>query len=110
MGSEGAIRRLKAAIYYRLSEWMVGVLLTVAVSMFIYSLSAQAKLAERQRDSEKQIALNAQIIDVIQADIKESQAATSSQIDLVLERVDQRCDSLEEILNIIANRGETGGK
>jgi len=110
MTENGAIQKLKAKLYCRLSEIVLAALLTVSISVFVYGLSVQAQLEGRQRESETQIALNAQRIGVLREAMKTNQAATSKQIDEILERVDQRCDTLEAILNIIAERGETGGK
>ena len=110
MSDNGAIQKIRAKVYYRLSEIILAALLTVAISFFAYGMSTQAKLAARQRECEKEVALNAQSIDAINENMKSNQAATLKHLDVILERVDQRCDALESILNIIAKRGETGGE
>ena len=107
MGDNGAVQKIKATIYCRLTEIILTAFLSLAISAFAFNVNAQSKLAARLRSSEKEIALNVQKIDALKETMRENQATTSKQIDMVLKRVDERCNSLEALLNIIAKR--TGG-
>jgi len=101
---DGRLQRARDKMYTRMTEIILGVLLTVAVSAFAYTLNAQAQHSSRLRDCETATALNTERINGVKEALKESQADMSRQFAALLSRVDQRCDTLESILNLIAGK------
>lgn len=95
------IQSMKARLYCKLSEIILAALLAVAISVFAYSISAQAKHAERLRTCETETALNGERIEGMRKSIASVERN-------VLARLDERFDALVEMLNLMST--QTGGK
>ena len=117
----GAFQKIKFVMYRRLTEIILAALLTLAIAIFAHGLTAQADLAARLRDCEREVARNVVRVNGIKEaletgdrNIREALETgdrnLSAQIKSVLERVDQRCDRLENMLDHALKRENTGGK
>lgn len=98
-----ALQKVRAKMYARMTEIILGVLLTTAIAFFAYTLNSQAAYAERLRACETTATLNRERIDVVKEALEKSEASIARQLELLMKRVDQRCDTLESILSLIAS-------
>ena len=114
-----SIRRVKSFLSYRLSELLLGALLTVAVAVCGTVINAQVSIEKRVTDNALAIVHNeekitafcdsselrdAALVEQIISLAKYSDSNDTSiadRIDDLKERLDQRCDTLERLLNLI---------
>ncbi len=106
------IRKVKDFLSYRASEIILGGLLTVAIAVFGVGIKAQATLQERVTENALEIAVNKANLqaacDRFTLLDKLSEKALTQRILDLKERLDQRCDTLENLLSLIyeANKEE----
>lgn len=86
--------KIRAAFYARMVEILLTALLAITISLCAYSLKAQAALTAKQQEIEHRSLKNEQRINAL--DDKIVASITSMQNTL-----DQRCDSLEEMLKML---------
>lgn len=105
---DGTFQKIKAKIYCKASEILLVTLLTVAISIFVYTLNAQAKQEERLRDVETNTALNTQTTASVKEILKTGDKVLGEKIDAVLSATNSRFDTLEKLLKLAigGNRGE----
>jgi hypothetical protein len=121
------IRRVGGFLSNRASEVILGTLLTVAMAMFGMGIRAQVALQERvtenalaiarnqekiQADCEKDILRDEWFADQImklKVSIDVSDGSLIQRIHDLKERLDQRCDTLENLLSLLYETKDTGG-
>lgn len=123
------IRKLGRFLSHRGSELILGTLLTVAIGVFGMGISAQVAVQERVTDnalaiarnqerlvanSDKSVLRDQMLLDQIAkvtASMDVSHEALIHRILDLKERLDQRCDTLENLLSLMyeATDKETGG-
>ena len=86
----------------RLSEVLLGTLLTIAIAILAYTLTAQSSQADRLRKCETQTALHSQSIWANKETLEARDALLAEHFDALLKRLDDRCDSIERLINSIA--------
>lgn len=104
----GAFQKIKARIYCKASEILLAALLTVSISIFFYTMNAQAKQEERLRQVETVAALNTQNNNSVKETLEKGDSVLGDKIDAVLAATNRRFDTLEELLQL-AISGKTGG-
>ncbi len=82
----------------RLSEVLLGTLLTIAIAILAYNLNAQADHATRLRECEKESALHTERIDTN----KEAMEARDEQLEKHFEAFGKRLERIENLLITIA--------
>ncbi len=107
--SDGAFQRIKARIYCKASEILLAALLTVSISIFFYTMNAQAKQEERLRAVETETALNTQTINSVKEALEKGDKVLVDKIDAAMSATNRRFDTLEGLLTL-AIGGKTGGK
>ncbi len=113
------IQKAKSFLSCRATEVLLSALLTVAIGVFAYGIKAQVIIQERVKENEISIVKNKAKIqatreasdlrdDWIMDQIKKMKAASDVKDEAIgknlqdlKERLDQRCDTLENLLNLI---------
>lgn len=121
------IRKVGVFLSYRASEIILGALLTVAIAVFGMGIRAQATLQERVTGNALAVATNQAKIEAacgefllrdewivdqiakLKLSIDASDEALIQRIHDLKERLDQRCDRLENLLSLMYEAKSTGG-
>lgn len=106
------MRKVGRFLSYRANEIILGGLLTVAIAFFGVGIRAQATLQERVTENALEIAVNKANLqaacDQFLLLSKLNDEALTHGITDLKERLDQRCDTLENLLSLIYEAKNTG--
>lgn len=103
------MRRLGGLLGNRAAEIILGALFIVGMAMFVGGIRAQATLQERVTENKVAIVRNQERIEAacerdILRDVK-----IAERINDLMERLDQRCDTLENLISLWYETRDTGG-
>lgn len=106
---EQLIRQVGGFLSNRTAEIILGALFTVAIAICGISIRASATLQESVTENKVAIARNQERIEAaceraILRDVK-----IAERIHDLMERLDQRCDTLENLISLLYETRDTGG-
>ena len=103
MRENGAVSRARVVLMARLSEIILGALLTASIAAFAFVLASQGKLDDRVRANEQETTRNTERIGATSAAFQKAETSMVRQFEELARRVDQRCDTLEQLLNVLVS-------
>ena len=101
MRENGTLSRARDKFMARLSEIILGALLTASIAAFAFVLASVGRLDDRVRATEQETTRNTERIEAISTAFQKAETSMIREFGELTKRVDQRCDTLEQLLNVL---------
>ena len=97
------LARARDLVLARLTEIILGALLSASIAAFAFVLASHARLDDRVRVCEQETTRNTERIEAASAALQKAETSLIRGLEILTKHVDQRCDSIEQLLNIIVS-------
>ena len=97
------LARARDLVLARLTEIILGALLSASIAAFAFVLASHARLDDRVRVCEQETTRNTERIEAASVALQKAETSLIRGLETLTKHVDQRCDSIEQLLNVIVS-------